>query len=297
MVLLGRMVTRVVVWFLVGKVSLIALLCIAGVLYVVAASVPHYAPAPGHIPTYHFDAGAPVLPSVRSFAVFDVTTGAVLAAQDADTPYPVASVTKLPAAAVAEVVVPLEATTTLTWDDVAAEGRAGKLEAGQEYTYRELLFPLLLESSNDAAAVIERSYREQVVAAMNEIATAYGASSTRFVDASGLSDQNVASARDVALITTRLYAAHPYIFDITTLSQYISHETGWINNNPVVHEEGYLGGKHGYTEAAGRTIVALFDEPFTAGRRQVGYVVLGSSNLAADVATLREFVRSSVRFE
>jgi D-alanyl-D-alanine carboxypeptidase len=292
------MVKRVVVWFLVGKISLLALVCIAGVLYVVSASVPHYAPTPGHVPAYHFDAGAPVLSTARSYAIFDATSGALLAAQDAETPYPVASVTKLPAAAVATVVVPLEATTTLIWDDIAAEGRAGKLEAGQVYTYRDLLFPLLLESSNDAAAVFERTYHDQVVTAMNEIVTAYGASpATRFVDTSGLSDRNVATARDLALITTGLYAAHPYIFDITTLSQYISHQTGWINNNPVVHEDGYLGGKHGYTEAAGRTIVALFDESFTAGRRQVGYVVLGSSNLAADVAALREFVRSSVRFE
>ncbi len=291
------MVTRVFVWFLVGKVSLAVLITLAFGLYVAVASVQYVAPAPEHIPTFHIDAAAPVLDAARAFAVFEVTTGALLVSAKAETPYPIASVTKLPAAAAVEAVVPLEATTTVVFADVAAEGRAGKLEVGQVYSYRQLLFPLLLESSNDAAAVFARSYRESVVTAMNEIATAYGASSTRFVDTSGLSDQNVASARDVALLTTRLYAAHPYIFDVTTLSQYVTEETGWINNNPVAREAGYLGGKHGYTEAAGRTIVALFDEPFTAGRRQIGYVVLGSENLAADVAALRDFVRSSVRFE
>lgn len=288
---------RVVLWFLVGKISLLTLVGLAILFYAVAASVRHYTPPLDHLPSFHTDAPSPTLSGVRSYVVFDAVTGGLIASQNPDIPYPIASVTKLPAAAAAEVVVPLEATTTLTWADVAAEGRAGKLEPGQVYSYRQLLFPLLLESSNDAAAVIERTYHDQLVTAMNETASAYGATGARFVDASGLSEQNVASARDVAVLTTRLYAAHPYIFDISTLSQYVGDETGWINNNPVAHEEGYLGGKHGYTEAAGRTIVALFDEPFAAGRRQVGYVVLGSSDLAADVAALRSFVRSSVRFE
>jgi len=285
------------VWFLVGKASLVALVVVALSLYIVTASVHQPVPSQGHTPSFHTDAPSPTLEGVRSFVVFDAVTGGIIASQNPDAPYPVASITKLPAAAAAEVVVPLEATTTVTWSDVAAEGRAGKLEPGQVYRYRELLFPLLLESSNDAAAMLERTHRDQLVTAMNEIATAYGAPGARFVDASGLSDQNVAAARDLAHLTTGLYAAHPYIFDITTLTQYVSDHTGWINNSPVAHEAGYLGGKHGYTEAAGRTIVALFDESFTAGRRQVGYVVLGSNDLAADVATLREFVQSSVRFE
>jgi D-alanyl-D-alanine carboxypeptidase len=292
------MLKRMMVWFLVGKVSLLLLCAIAIFLYVAMASVQrHSAPLPSHTPSFHSDAPSPALASARSYVVFDAVTGGIIASQNPDTAYAVASITKLPAAAAAQVVVPLEATTTVTWTDVAAEGRAGKLEPGQVYTYRELLFPLLLESSNDAAAAFERTYRDQVVTAMNEIATAYGASSTRFVDASGLSDRNVASARDLAALTTGLYAAHPYIFDITTLSQYLTEHTGWINNSPVATEAGYIGGKHGYTEAAGRTIVALFDEPFAAGRRQVGYIILGSSDLATDVAALREFVRTSVRFE
>lgn len=291
------MIKRVVVWFLVGKISLLTLVGMAMLFYAVTASVYHYTPPPNHTPSFHTEATGPVLPGVRSYVIFDAVTGGLIASQDPDTPYPVASVTKLPAAAAAEVVVPLDATTTITFTDVVAEGRAGKLEPGQVYSYRQLLFPLLLESSNDAAAVMERTYRDQLVTTMNEMATAYGATSAHFVDASGLSDQNVASARDVSLLATRLFAAHPYIFDVSTLSQYIAEDTGWINNNPVAAEEGYLGGKHGYTEAAGRTIVALFDESFAAGRRQVGYVILGSRDLATDMATLRSFVQSSVRFE
>ncbi|MBY0310296.1 serine hydrolase [Patescibacteria group bacterium] len=291
------MMRRVVLWFFIGKISLVVLCALALSAYAVVASLHLYGPVAHPSPVFHIDAAAPELTAARSYVVFDAVTGAILAEHDADTAYPIASVTKLPAAALAEVVVPLEATTTLTWSDVEAEGRAGKLEPFQEYTYRELLFPLLLESSNDAAAAYEREYENILLIAMNEMATTYGATRTRFSDVSGLSADNVSSARDLALITTRLYAEHPFVFDITTLTQYIGPYTGWVNNNPVASESGYLGGKHGYTEAAGRTIVALFDEPFVAGRRQLGYVILGSANLKADMSTLRSFVAANVRFE
>lgn len=291
------MVRRVVLWFFIGKISLVVLCLLAIVAYTFVASFHLYGPVAHTSPVFHIDAEPPVLSDVRSYVVFDVATGAVLAESDADTPYPIASVTKLPAAAIVESILPLEATTTLTWSDVEAEGRAGKLKPAQQYTYRELLFPLLLESSNDAAAVYEREYENVLLNAMNEMVDAYGATSTSFSDASGLSDANVSSARDLALITTHLYAEHPFVFDITTLSQYIGPYTGWVNNNPVAAEPGYLGGKHGYTEAAGRTIVALFDEPFVVGRRQMGYVILGSNDLKADMDTLRTYVSKSVRFE
>ena len=74
----------------------------------------------------------------------------------------------------------------MTQDDVAAEGRAGKLEAGQKYVLRDLLFPLLLESSNDAAAVFERT--------LGKISFPQ----VQLADASGLSSYNVASASDLA---------------------------------------------------------------------------------------------------
>lgn len=288
---------RLFVWFLVGKVSLLALCIVAVILYVAAASVQRYTPVQSAAPIFHVEAVAPELPKARAYAIFDPGSGGMLVSQNAETPQPIASVTKLSAAAAAESLGWLDATTTVTVSDVEAEGRAGKLTAGDVYHYRELLFPLLLESSNDAAATFERADREQLLLRMNERAKTVGTQNTQFVDASGLSDQNVSTARDLSMLSSQLYKDHPFIFDVTKLSQYIGPNTGWINNNPVAHEEGYLGGKHGYTEAAQRTIVAIFDEEFKTGRRQVGYVVLGSENLEADIDTLRAFVAESVRYE
>lgn len=242
-------------------------------------------------------AEAPVL-TVRSYAIFDVESGEVLASDSGDTPYPIASITKLVSAAAAKVQdVPLESTTAITWSDLVAEGRAGKLEVAQHYTLRELLFPLLLESSNHAAAVLERNYGDALLVTMHEIAKEYGAAHSVFADASGLSVGNSASAHDLVKLTAGLYREHPFIFDVATLPQYIGTHTGWVNNNPVRSEGVYRGGKHGYTDAAKRTIVALFDEDIDDDVRTVGYVVLGSDDLRSDVAALRTFVQEAVHLE
>ena len=55
----------------------------------------------------------------------------------------------------------------------------------------------------------------------------------------------------------------------------------------------YRGGKHGYTTAAGRTIVAIFDEEVAGRTYTLGYILFGSTDIVSDVATLRSFITSS----
>ncbi|MCB9810966.1 MAG: D-alanyl-D-alanine carboxypeptidase [Candidatus Nomurabacteria bacterium] len=235
---------------------------------------------------------------VADFAIFDAITGEILVTKSkyGNQKLPIASVTKLVTASVINDDLDLGVMTTITKADVDTEGRSGKLKVGEEYTYRELLFPLLLESSNDAATVFERVTGGDLISAMNSFAQGLGAANTSFADASGLSSRNVSTVSDLALITSYLYQNQSHVLDITKLSQYIGPYTGWVNNNPVLGSD-YVGGKHGYTEAANRTIVSLFNEDFTTGKRVVGYVVLGSDDVRSDVATLRQFVAQAVKYE
>ncbi len=252
------------------------------------------------IPEYNIDETAKVelaqLP-VSAFAIFDVETGEVLVSDNEETSLPIASVTKLVTAAVVIDNLDLDLAATITANDVATEGEAGKLRIGQKYSYRELLLPLLLESSNDAATVFERLTENGVVEDMNALVDDLGASQTAFADASGLSAENVSTAEDLALIVTHLYKHQPHVFDITKLSQYVGPYTGWVNNNPVINSGGYLGGKHGYTHAANRTIVAVFEESFGNTTRNIGYIVLGSDDLKSDIRTLRQFTSESIDLE
>lgn len=233
----------------------------------------------------------------RAFLIFDVETGIVLAEHQADTPYPIASVTKLfTAAAILESFNP-EATITITSADVAGEGESGNLKSRQVYTYRELLFPLLLASSNDAADALLRASGGTLLTAMENVARSSGTKTTKLVDASGLSADNVASARDLMLFAQNVGEKYPFIFDVSRLPQYIGEYTGWRNNNPVADEGGYQGGKHGFIPAAGRTFVGEFSESFSGVNRTIGYVILGSEDLTRDTKTLRDFVATEVTYE
>jgi D-alanyl-D-alanine carboxypeptidase len=233
------------------------------------------------------------LVSATSYLVFDMTTGDRLVEREASKQVPIASVTKLFAAATLVANFELQSTTTVQWSDIEGGGEAGKLVYGRTYSYQELLFPLLLESSNDAGATLVRSTEGLLVAEMNAYAKELGVTSTTFVDGSGLADGNVSSALDLKILLTDAYTRRPHVFDITRLPQYIGPYAGWRNNSPVVSFSGYLGGKHGYTTAAGRTLVAVFDEQILDHSYRLGYILLNSTNLADDVTTLRTFINNS----
>lgn len=231
--------------------------------------------------------------SAPHFLVFDMKSGAVIASKEADVVVPIASLTKLFAAANVLSNYDLQATTTVTWSDLEGDGGAGKLAYGQTYSYRDLLFPLLIESSNDAAEVLARVTGDTLVDGMNDWASTTGATQTQFVDVSGYADGNVSTASDIKLLLTAAFATRHHIFDITTLSQYIGSYTGWLNNNPVAKEAGYRGGKNGYTIAANRTLAAVFDETINGHTYTLGYIILGSDDIKADFDTLRQFINNS----
>ncbi|MEZ4104436.1 MAG: serine hydrolase [Candidatus Paceibacterota bacterium] len=232
----------------------------------------------------------------QSFAIFDVESGEIIFSKNPNTQLPIASITKLVTALAIDKNWPLDKDLVITNSDVAEEGRAGKLEVGQSYSYHELLFPLLLESSNDVAAAFIRDTNGMVIENMNNLTKEIGLSDTKFSDASGLSAGNISTASDLVLLILYMYSNSSNILDITKLSKYVGSYTGWINNNPV-YDKTYQGGKHGYTEAAGRTVVSLFEEEFGNEKKVIGYVILDSNNLKSDMSTLRESIRQAVVFE
>lgn len=240
--------------------------------------------------------GTPPSISAKAYAIFDVRTGDILASLNLTTTLPIASVTKLLTAATVLKNISAEETYRITEADTTAHGRAGRLSVGEVYNVHELLFPLLLESSNDAAAVFERETGGKIIGQMNELAEDLGAETFSVVDASGISDSNTASVKDLVIITTHLYNEMPHLFDITQLSKRAGPYISWTNNNPV-RDDSYKGGKHGYTETAKRTLVAVFNESLVGGQKEVGYVLLGSDDLVTDVAILRKFLTTAGKLE
>lgn len=279
-----------------GKITLalIMSIAIAGCFLVMGllAVVDVFAP-----PSFSISLASVQNISAKAWLIFDVETGTILYEQNAQEALPIASITKLPMAKVFSDTQDIWATTTITWADISAEGRAGKLSHNQTYTLHTLLFPLLLESSNDASAVFARVSSE-LVPDMNSYAQAQGWTHTIFTDTSGLSTGNMATAREVRSMLREVYLYNRHLIDITSLPSYYASDNGWLNNNPFVTDDRYIGGKHGYTPEAGRTSATIFKESLQNGQeRTIGYIVLGSDNLAYDMNILRNHTQRFVSLQ
>ncbi len=237
--------------------------------------------------------------SALAWGIFDTDTGQLLLAHNADEQYPIASVTKLMTAFVVLEDMDLAATTSVSWRAVNTEGRAGRLVANDVLFVRELLFPLLLESSNDAAEVLAEYFgRTDFINTMNARASMLGMRHTVYGDPSGLSPQNVSSVSDLATLLNYLAAYKRFPLDISLLQQYVGTEHTWWNNSPAMTLVGYRGGKHGYTDEANRTFAAIFATGFESGyEREITVVLLGSDDIVADIETLRGLVARFVHYE
>lgn len=221
------------------------------------------------------------VPTAASWARFDPRTGNVIDGADIDAVRPIASITKLFTAYVAVHSGRLHHETIINWNDLYTEGRAGKLMHGDRMSLRELLFPLLLESSNDAGTALFRALESVRDNELDALMVVLNLEDTRIVDGSGLSSGNVSSASELARVYAYLRESVPLVLQVTALRMYVHDGMGWVNNNPVRDIPGFVGGKHGFTYEAGRTFVGSFVLEDTG--EEVGVVLLDSEDIVRDV--------------
>ncbi len=228
--------------------------------------------------------GIPVNLSTDTWGLFNPKTGEIITGHNLQERLPIASVTKL---FTAEIVMRSEKKDELFLifeSDIVTPGRAGKLVSGERVSPYTLLFPLLLESSNDAGTAIQRKLGDGFNTSVSSIIQSLALTDTQIVDATGLSKDNVSTVENLARFFTYLRTTEPHILDITQLTTYVGPHTGYINNDPArtIHE--FIGGKHGYTTEARHTFVGSFMSPNTG--KEIGIVVLKSNDLLGDIQTL-----------
>lgn len=152
----------------------------------------------------------------------------------------------------------------VTVPDEAAglEGSSVYLKAGQQVTMEELLYGMMLQSGNDAAAAVAiccGGDMETFVEKMNDKAAALGCGSTHFTNPSGLHDEgHYTTARDLAIIGAAAMEREDFR-RIVSAESWQSQDTGrsYVNKNKTLFQyDGGNGIKIGYTKASGRTLVA-----------------------------------------
>lgn len=133
------------------------------------------------------------------------------------------------------------------------------LQAGEDYTVRELLYGMMLASGNDAAAALAihtAGDTEAFAALMNEKAGVIGMTSSCFENPHGLDgERHYSTALDLALLMDYAMENSTFAEIVGTRSVTIKGLT-YVNHNKLLWQcEGVIGGKTGYTMAAGRTLV------------------------------------------
>ncbi len=197
--------------------------------------------------------------------VLDQNNSEVLFEKNANVALPIASITKLMTGLfVVASNLNLDEVLTITDDDVDHEKHThSRLPVGTQMTRGNLLHIALMSSENRAAATLGRNYPGGItafVAAMNAKAAELGMQDTRYVDSSGLSSQNVASARDLAKLVDvahqqpllRAYSTDPKSF-VEAGGRRMEYNN---TNHLVANPEWDIGlQKTGFINEAGRCLV------------------------------------------
>ena len=142
--------------------------------------------------------------------VIDQNNSEVLFEKNSNIALPIASITKLMTGLiVVQAKQDMNEIITVTEDDVDHEKfTRSRLAVGSRMTRANLLHIALMSSENRAAAALGRNFPGGVagfVSAMNAKAHELGMTDTHYVDSSGLSSKNVASARDLAKLAMVAY--------------------------------------------------------------------------------------------
>lgn len=233
--------------------------------------------------------------------VIDQENSQVLFQKNADVALPIASITKLMTSLVVlEANQPMDDMLEVSNADIDTEkGSSSRLKIGARLSRADMLHIALMSSENRAASSLGRYYPgglQACVAAMNAKAQSLGMLDTHYVDTTGLSHYNMASAQDLARLVMAAYG-QPMIRQYSTDSRYSVHPGGrmldyFSSNRLIANADWEIGlQKTGYISEAGRCLVM---QAMVAGRAVVMVFLdsKGKYSRFADASRMRKWLES-----
>ncbi len=221
----------------------------------------------------------------RSGLLFNLKTGQVLWQRDALQRVHIASLTKMMTALlIVQHSTPRERVLISRRAVDMPGSKVGVLPVGHRVRLETLLYGLLLPSGNDAAVALAEHVSQRVssfVRLMNTEAASLGMGCTRYTSPSGFYDRgNFSCAADLAMLAREDLQQHRIARVTRTLSAALPFpikggKLFLYNNNPMLiyHYPGTTGLKTGFTESAGRCLVATAERDGV----RLGVVVLHST--------------------
>ena len=232
----------------------------------------------------------------------DATTGEIYYQYQSDTPYPIASTSKLMTCllamdAVSSGQIALEQQVTVSDAAIALSASSDgviPLEAGQQLTVQELLVGALLPSSNECALSLAETIagsEDAFVQMMNQKAAELGLSQAVFYNCNGLpvytgdaipsKRQNRMSAQDMFRLVSYLLKVYPQITDITSMKSAAlpSLDLEVKNTNPILHNLPEATGlKTGTTNRSGACLVTSLAADDGTTTHDLAVIVLGTED-------------------
>jgi len=197
--------------------------------------------------------------------VIEQSGGDALYQKNASQVVPIASITKLMTAMVVLDGAPsLQTPITISDDDVdTLRGSRSRLHVGSVMSRQFALLLALMSSENRAAHALARNYpggMPAFLSAMNIKAQSLGMRDTHFEDPTGLTSNNVSTARDLAKMVVAAHS-YPLIREFSTTSDATvdigGRSMAYHNTNPLVKSAAWDVGlsKTGYINEAGKCLV------------------------------------------
>ncbi|MBI4127796.1 MAG: D-alanyl-D-alanine carboxypeptidase [Parcubacteria group bacterium] len=235
-----------------------------------------------------------------AFLVIDAATDEVLIAKNAESEFPIASLTKLITALTLteRLAVDTHAAVIFSKNAVASFGGTLGFQEGEEFSTENLIKSMLIASDNDSAVALaeyaqgdEAAFTER----MKEEARAIGLKHTKIANATGLdAEGSVSTARDIATAVRYLHSFQPNLFAMLgTRSEVIESRAGrgvqLLSTNSLLGSDArILAGKTGFTDEARGTLAVYAKEPESGG--EVIAVILGSEDRFAEMGKLLDEV-------
>jgi len=228
--------------------------------------------------------------AARSWLLVDVTTGQLLAASEPDMKLEPASLTKLMTAylafnAIKEKKLALDLRPPVSQAAHKAIGSRMFVDPAKPATVEELLHGLIIQSGNDAAVVLAETLggsESGFATQMNREAQRLGMRNSSFTNASGLPDaQHYSTARDLAILASRLIEEHPDLYRLYSIREYTFNGIKQPNRNRLLSIDPTVDGmKTGLTDAAGYCLIASSKRDQQGGgfSRRLLSVVLGAAS-------------------
>jgi serine-type D-Ala-D-Ala carboxypeptidase (penicillin-binding protein 5/6) len=238
--------------------------------------------------------------AAKAWALYDMTSGQVLASKGLDAPVEPASLTKLMTAylvfdALKAKRINGEQMVNISLNAKKQEGSRMFADERVPVSVNDLLKGMIVQSGNDATVALAEliaGSEEKFVANMNAQAQLMGLKNTSYKNAAGLpATGHVTSSRDLITLSERLIKDHASYFPLYSIKEFTYNKVSQPNRNLLLFRDASVDGlKTGHTDSAGFCLVATAHKPLpnmpngTSGDRRLISVVLGTASELARAA-------------